>query len=146
VIGLSQLSGIAMVFLAGWLSDRIGQKKVMGGSLLATGILTLLVSWTEGGLLIFVLFFQAAMLTAFFPAGFAALSRVAPPAMRSVVGAMGPPLAFLIGGGLMPAVIGLLAEWHSFAAGIRVTGGFILLGCLLITFIRLGHYEHQPGC
>ncbi|EKD35442.1 MAG: NarK [uncultured bacterium] len=146
LIGLSQLSGVAMVFFAGWLSDRIGQKKVMGGALLATGILTLLLAWTEGELLILVLFLQAAALTAFFPAGFASLARVAPPALRSVTGALGPPLAFLLGGGLMPTAIGFLAESYSFAAGIQVAGGFILLGPLLITSIRLGQYDDHAGC
>lgn len=106
LIGLSQISGIVMVFFAGWLTDRIGQKKVMGGSLAATGVLTLLLAWTEGEVLILVLFLQAAALTAFFPAGFAALSRVAAPSLRSVVGATGPPLGFLLGGGLMPTAIG----------------------------------------
>lgn len=146
LIGLSQLSGIAVVFAAGWLSDRIGQKRVMGGSLLATGLLTLLLPWTAGGMLILVLFLQAATLTAFFPAGFAALSRVTLPSLRSVTSALGPPLAFLIGGGLMPTMIGYLADVHSFVAGIRVAGGFILLGCLLVTFLRLGQYDDRAGC
>ena len=146
LIGLSQLSGIAVVFAAGWLSDRIGQKRMMGGSLLATGILTLLLPWTAGGMLILVLFLQAATLTAFFPAGFAALSRVALPSLRSVTSALGPPLAFLVGGGLMPTVIGYLADLHSFVAGIRVAGSFILLGCLLVMFLRLGQYDDQAGC
>jgi NNP family nitrate/nitrite transporter-like MFS transporter len=146
LIGLSQISGIVMVFFAGWLTDRIGQKKVMGGSLAATGVLTLLLAWTEGEALILVLFLQAAALTAFFPAGFAALSRVAAPSLRSVVGAMGPPLAFLLGGGLMPTAIGFLAESHSFAAGIQVAGGFILFGPLLVAFLRLGQYDGQAGC
>ncbi|OGR17700.1 MAG: hypothetical protein A2X81_11195 [Desulfobacterales bacterium GWB2_56_26] len=146
LIGLSQISGIAVVFAAGWLSDRIGQKRVMGGSLLATGILTLLLPWTAGGMLILVLFLQAATLTAFFPAGFAALSRVTLPSLRSVTSALGPPLAFLVGGGIMPTMIGYLADLHSFVAGIRVAGSFILLGCLLVMFLRLGQYDDQTGC
>jgi NNP family nitrate/nitrite transporter-like MFS transporter len=109
-------------------------------------VLTLLLAWTEGEALILVLFLQAAALTAFFPAGFAALSRVAAPSLRSVVGAMGPPLAFLLGGGLMPTAIGFLAESHSFAAGIQVAGGFILFGPLLVAFLRLGQYDGQAGC
>ncbi|HBG19717.1 MAG TPA: MFS transporter [Desulfobulbaceae bacterium] len=146
LIGLSQISCIAVVFAAGWLSDRIGQKRVMGGSLLATGILTLLLPWTAGGMLILVLFLQAATLTAFFPAGFAALSRVTLPSLRSVTSALGPPLAFLVGGGIMPTMIGYLADLHSFVAGIRVAGSFILLGCLLVVFLRLGQYDDQTGC
>lgn len=146
LIGLTQLSGLAVVFFAGWLSDRIGQKKVMGGSLLATGLLTLLLPSVGDIWLIAILFLQAAALTAFFPAGFAALSRVTLPSLRSVTSAVGPPLAFLIGGGGMPTVIGYLADHHSFAAGIRLAGSFILLGCLLVGFIRLGRYDDRGGC
>jgi NNP family nitrate/nitrite transporter-like MFS transporter len=146
LIGLSQLSGLAAVFAAGWLSDRVGQQRVMGGALLATGILTLLLPGIGGLWLSLVLFLQAATLTAFFPAAFAALSRVTPPSLRSVTSALGPPLAFLIGGGLMPTAVGYLAELQSFAAGIRVAGGFILLGCLLIGFLTLGQYDNQAGC
>lgn len=146
LIGLSQLSGLAVVFVTGWLSDRIGQQKVMGVSLLATGTLTLLMPWSDGGALVLVLFLQAAALTAFFPAGFAALSRVTLPSLRSVASALGPPLAFLVGGGLMPTLIGYLADIHSFTAGIHVAGGFILLGPLLVCLLSLGQYDGQAGC
>lgn len=146
LIGLSQLSGILVVFAAGWLSDRIGQKRVMGGALLATALLTLLLPATGGVTLVLVLFLQAASLTTFFPAGFSALSRVTPPSLRSITSALGPPFAFLLGGGFMPTVIGYLADHHSFAAGIRVAGGYILLGCLLVGSLKLGQYDNQDGC
>ena len=146
LIGLSQLSGLAVIFAAGWLADRIGQKRVMAGSLLATGILTLLLPWMGGGMLVLVLFLQAATLTAFFPAGFAALSRVTLPSLRSITSALGPPFAFLVGGGFMPTAIGYLADSHSFEAGIRMAGCYILLGCLLVVPLRLGRYDNQAGC
>ncbi|EKD37811.1 MAG: hypothetical protein ACD_75C00982G0001, partial [uncultured bacterium] len=68
------------------------------------------------------------------------------PSLRSVTSALGPPLAFLVGGGIMPTMIGYLADLHSFVAGIRVAGSFILLGCLLVVFLRLGQYDDQTGC
>ncbi len=74
LIGLSQLSGIVMIFFAGWITDRVGQKRIIALSMLLTGILTVLISCTRGWMLILVLFLQPAVLTAFFPAGFAALS------------------------------------------------------------------------
>jgi NNP family nitrate/nitrite transporter-like MFS transporter len=146
LIGVAQLSGVAMLFFTGWLTDRIGPKRMMASSLLLAAVLTVLLSCTSGWLLIFVLVLQPAALTAFFPAGFAALSRIAAPSMRSVVNAMGPPLAFLLGGGLMPAIIGYMAESFSFSAGIFCAGCFIFLGPVLVLFVRLGEYDGQPGC
>jgi NNP family nitrate/nitrite transporter-like MFS transporter len=146
LIGGSQLSGVVMLFFAGWFTDRIGEKKMMAFSLLAAALLTVLMSCLNGWLLIVVLFLQPAVLTAFFPAGFAALSRIVSPSMRSVVNALGPPIAFLIGGGVMPTIIGYMAETFSFSSGIFVAGCFILLGPALVYFVRLGEYDDQGGC
>ena len=146
LIGLAQLSGFAMVFLAGWLADRVGQKRIIAISLLLTGVLTVYISYSKGWLLILALFLQPAVLTAFFPAGFAALSRIAPPSLRSVTSAMGPPLAFLIGGGIIPLVIGSLAERYTFSAGILLAGCFILCSSVLVFFVQLGRYDDLSGC
>ena len=146
LIGVAQLSGIVMLFFAGWLTDKIGQKKMMASALLCAAILTVLLSCTKGWVLVVVLFLQPAALTAFFPAGFAALSRIAPPSLRSVVSALGPSTAFLIRGGIMPAIIGYMAETYSFSIGILYAGCFIFLGPVLVYFIRLGDYDAQDGC
>lgn len=146
LIGLSQLSGIVMIFFAGWITDRFGQKRIIVLSLLLTGILTVLISCTNGWLLIFVLFLQPAALTAFFPAGFAALSRIASPAMRSVTSAVGPPLAFLLGGGITPQLLGYFAESHTFSIGILFAGCLIFFGAFLGFFVKLGLYDNQSGC
>jgi NNP family nitrate/nitrite transporter-like MFS transporter len=146
LIGLSQISGLVMVFFAGWLTDRVGQKRIIALSLLSAGILTVLLSCTKGWLLILVLFLQPVVLTAFFPAGFAALSRIAPPSLRSVTSATGPPLAFLIGGGVTPLFLGHFAQAYTFANGIFFAGCFLLLGPFLVFFVNLGKYDDQPGC
>ncbi len=146
LIGLSQISGFLVVFLAGMISDRVGQKRVMGFSLLFAGLLTIIISLAKGWLLMGALFLQPAVLTAFFPAAFAALARLAHPSMRSVTSAMGPPLAFLLGGGLIPVMIGRVAESYSFADGILFAGCFMLTGPLLVGFLRLGEFDEQAGC
>jgi NNP family nitrate/nitrite transporter-like MFS transporter len=94
----------------------------------------------------FYLFVQPAVLSSFFPAAFGALSRIAPPSMRSVINALGPPLSFLIGGGLLPSVIGYRGEARSVSTGIILAGGFMLVGPLLIPFLRLGQFDDQTGC
>jgi MFS transporter, NNP family, nitrate/nitrite transporter len=146
LLGLSQLSGVVMIFLAGWITDRFGQKRTIAFSLLLTGVLTMLISCTHGSVLISVLFIQPAVLTAFFPAGFAALSRIAPPSMRSVTNAIGPPLAFLIGGGLTPLLLGYFGQLYTFSTGILFLGSSIFLGAILVMFVKLGQYDDQGGC
>lgn len=146
LIGLSQVSGVIMVFVAGWITDKIGQKPTMAITLLATAILTVLLGLVQGRGLVVVLFLQPAVLSSFFPAAFAALSRIAPPSMRSVVNALGPPLAFLLGGGVLPALIGYMGEAYTFSTGIAAFGGFMLAGPVLILFLKLGQYDDQSGC
>jgi NNP family nitrate/nitrite transporter-like MFS transporter len=146
LIGLSQLSGIVFVFLAGWLTDRVGQKAVMAATLSVTAVLTILLAVVKGKMLVVILFLQPAVLSAFFPAGFAAISRTAPPALRSVTNSLGPPLSFLLGGGLMPVVIGYMAESYSFSSGILFAGCFMLAGPLCVFFLRLGESDELEGC
>jgi NNP family nitrate/nitrite transporter-like MFS transporter len=146
LIGLSQISGVFMVFAAGWITDRIGQKPTMVAALLVTATLTFLLGVVHGAALVIVLFLQPAVLSSFFPAAFAALSRIAPPAMRSVVNALGPPLAFLLGGGVLPAIIGYMGETYTFSTGIIAFGIFMAVGPVLVFFLRLGQYDDLSGC
>ncbi|MGB5985795.1 MAG: hypothetical protein WBG37_10860, partial [Desulfobacterales bacterium] len=60
--------------------------------------------------------------------------------------ALGPPVSFLLGAGLLPTLIGHLGATYTFAHGIILAGAFILLGPLLTLFLRLGQYDDQAGC
>lgn len=146
LIGLSQMTGLAMVFFAGWVVDRLGERPTMAISLQLAGVATVLMGLLQDDWLLAIIFIQPAVLNSFFPGAFAALSRIAPPQLRSVTNALGPPMAFLIGGGILPALIGYLGETYTFAAGIMAAGGFMLAGPILIFFLVLGKYDHQAGC
>jgi NNP family nitrate/nitrite transporter-like MFS transporter len=146
IIGLSQLSGLVMVFVAGWVTDRIGQKTTMAIVLTAAGAFTIMLGLVRDAWLVAVIFVQPALVSSFFPGAFAALSRIAPPSMRSVTNSLGPPFAFLIGGGILPVVIGYFGETYTFASGIMLAGAFMLVGPLLVYFLQLGQYDDQSGC
>ena len=146
VIGFSQMTGLAAVFAAGWITDKIGQKQTMALVLLTAGISTVLIGLVKGVFLIVIIFLQPALVSSFFPGAFAAMSRIAPPSMRSVTNALGPPTAFLIGGGILPTVIGYFGETYTFGAGIMVAGAFMLVGPLLVIFLKLGQYDNEAGC
>ncbi len=146
LIGLSQVSGLLVVFMGGWITDKVGQKPTLAAALAAAGICTLLLGTVKGDWLVAVIFIQPALLSSFFPAGFAAMTRIAPPDLRSVTSALCPPLAFLIGGGVLPTVIGYLGQTYTFSAGILLAGAFMLVGPILTCFLRLGQYDSQAGC
>ncbi len=60
--------------------------------------------------------------------------------------AMGPPLAFQVGGGVAPICIGYIAEWLNFSSGIFIAGFLMLLGPFLVYYVKLGEYDEQAGC
>jgi NNP family nitrate/nitrite transporter-like MFS transporter len=146
IIGLAQTTGLIMVFVAGWITDRIGPKRTMTFVLLSAGLCTLLIALLHGPWLVAVIFIQPALVSSFFPGAFAALSRIAPPSMRSVSNALGPPSAYLIGGGILPAVIGYFGQTYTFSSGILLAGAFMLLGPVLVIFLKLGQFDDQKGC
>jgi hypothetical protein len=53
-------------------------------------------------------------------------------------------MAFLVGGGFVPAFIGWMGDRFSFAWGIALVGGFILTGALLASFLKSGSETAQP--
>jgi MFS family permease len=146
LIGFSQVAGLLMVFVAGWITDRVGPKSTMSFVLLTAGIATILIGLLDEGWLMVVIFVQPVLVNAFFPGAFAALSRIAPPHLRSVTNALSPPSAFLIGGGFLPVLIGYMGETYTFASGIMLAGAFMLMGPVLVYFLKLGQYDDQTGC
>ena len=146
LLGLSQLAGLSVVFFAGMLADKFGVKLMMGVSLCGAALLTVAIGLLEGIPLIVALFLQSAVLTAFFPTGFAAMARVSHPSLRSVTSAVGTSVAFLLGAGGVPLVIGHMGTFSTFSAGIILTGVYMLVGLPLVFLLRLGDYEGAAGC
>jgi len=146
LIGLSLISGVFAVFIAGWVIDKIGQKATMIYILLTAAVCTIFLGIAERPLILVLLFLQSAALSAFFPAAFGALARVAPPSLRSVSTALGPPTSFVVGAGIVPAFIGLLGDVYTFSTGIISVGCFMLIGPALVGFLKLGQFDDQPGC
>ena len=145
LLGLSQISGLFMTFFAGWITDRIGEKRAIFWVLLASGIATVLLGTLSGAWLVFVVFLQPALIVCYFPAGFAALSRIVQPNMRSLASAWAPPMAFLLGGGLFPTALGYIGESYTFGLGISIAGCIIVLGSALVFLLTLLE-KLEEGC
>ena len=145
ILGISQVSALFMTFFAGWVTDRIGEKRAIFLFLAASGIATVLVGSLSGFWLKASVFLLPALAVCFFPPGFAALSRIVQPNMRSLAAALAPPSAFILGGGLLPAALGYMGQTHSFGLGIVLAGSIIILGSTLAFPLKLLE-KMENGC
>lgn len=136
LVSLSRIFCPAMAFFAGWANDRFGAKRTLVTVFAICGTMTILLGMVHGyWLVLLVVFAQSLVSVCFFPPAFALLSMITPSAMSNVAVSLTIPLAFLMGSGVMPMMIGMMGDWGSFAAGIIIMGGMILSGSLLVLII-----------
>lgn len=145
LVGLSRVLSVGMAFLSGWANDRLGPKRTLVAVFLLSGTTTLLLGAVQGSWLIVSVFIQPVMAVCFFPPAFAALSAIGPPGTRNVAVSLTVPAAFVLGGGVMPLLIGVMGDRGSFATGILIVGGLILTGVLFAASLRLSQREEQAS-
>ena len=145
LVGLSQVSALFMTFFAGWVTDRIGEKKAITIFLLVSGIATVLLGLVSGIWLKIVVFLQPALIVCYFPAGFAALARIVQPNFRSLATAWVAPSGVVLGGGLFPLFLGYMGQIMTFASGIVLAGCIIMVGSGLPFFLDLIE-KMDDGC
>ncbi len=136
LVGFSRLLGVVASFVAGWASDRIGPRPALTGIFALTGLSTIALGLLPPPWLWVALFVQPFMAVCFFPAGFAALSSVGDPSLRSLTVSVVVPMGFVLGGGALPAGIGWLGEQASFQFGIALSGVLFLSGVFLLPLLR----------
>jgi NNP family nitrate/nitrite transporter-like MFS transporter len=135
LVALSRVSGLAMAVAGGWATDRFGPRHTLITVMLVTGITTVLIGAASGTLVLVSVFLQPLTAVCFFPAGFAALSRIGPSGTRNMAVSLAVPIGFLIGGGAVPFMIGFMGDSFSFALGISIVGGCIAAGALAAHFL-----------
>jgi NNP family nitrate/nitrite transporter-like MFS transporter len=136
ITGSSRVAGIAVIFLSGMITDRIGHRRALVLFLSLTGVLTLLLGLVHGRVTTSLLvFLQSAAGACFFPAGFSMVSLIFPPGLRSLAVSQVTIIGSLFGGGVIPPAIGYLAEVSSFSAGLCLLG---LLTLVTLPLLRYG--------
>ncbi len=138
LLAVSRIPGVLAAFGSGWFTDRIGPRRTILLVLALNGLLTMILGVAPTGWLPYLVFLQPAVAVCFFPAGFAAISLMAPAGARNVAVSMTTPFAFMIGAGAVPALIGWSSDLHSFSAGFLAVGGMILAGGLLSRLLASG--------
>jgi len=145
LVGLSRISGLFMAFIAGWFTDRLGEKRFIFAVMFTTGITTIMLGALHGTWLAVTIFVQPAIVGCYFTAGFAALARIVQPNYRNMAASFITATAFLIGGGLLPTAIGFMGETYSFGLGIVLIGCLTLVTSWLVVFLELIE-KLEDGC
>jgi len=143
ITGLSRVACLAVAFVSGWLTDRMGHRHALTVALTTTASLNLCLGLFPGPVLtpIFV-FLQGAAAVMFFPPAFAAVSRLVPVQMRNLGVALTTAVGVFLGGGGVPTLVGYLAEVASFSTAFTVVGALAILSPLLL---RVGAREAGAG-
>ena len=139
LLALSRIPGLGIVLLAGWISDRLGLRRALAVFLTASGVTVVLLGLGPERWLLVMVFLQPAAAACFFPPALAALSRIGSPQTRSLRVSLAFAVAFVLGGGVIPAGIGVVGDMGFFGAGFGAAGGLILLGLILLPGLRLSN-------
>ncbi|MDJ0816841.1 MAG: MFS transporter [Desulfobacterales bacterium] len=137
LIAFSRIAGLGVALIGGWATDRFGPLKILRIVFALAGLLTILIGLTPQTWVAVAIFVQPIIAVCFFPAGLAALSMVSSASERNLTVSLTIPLAFLMGGGAAPALIGFIGDMHSFGWGIVLVGGLILTGSIFSGFVKL---------
>jgi MFS transporter, NNP family, nitrate/nitrite transporter len=136
LVALSRIPGVAVALAAGWVVDRLGIRRSIGVFCAATGVSTLLLGLDLGRLTPLVVTLQAILSVCFFPAGYAALARVVQLSQGAMTVAFCSSMAILNGAGVLPTILGFLAERGKFSLGFCVYGALMVLAAGLAAFVK----------
>jgi NNP family nitrate/nitrite transporter-like MFS transporter len=137
IFGLSRIGGLVVTLLVGYLIDRIGPKRVLLLSLLASGFsITGMALADSFPLLVAMLVLQATFMPVFFPAALVTISRMTHFGDRSAFAGAIVALGVVFGTGIAPTLLGIVADLWSFGSGMMVQGLLTMGICVLFKFLR----------
>ncbi len=136
LVGLARIAPVGVAILSGWVTDRLGPKQALKVIFLTNGIAVMLLGWVSGSWIVLFIFLQPMLASSFFPPGFAALSRIGGAPFKSIAVSLTMPASFLLGGGVIPAMIGLIGEARSFSTGFMILGWILLGGAFLVRYLK----------
>lgn len=137
LLSMSRILCVGTGFLGGWLIDRLGVRRAIRIYIFISGLTTIFLGLTPDSLLEVAVIIQPLLMVCLFPAGFAALARIASAERSNLAISLAMPLGFIIGGGGVPTMIGFCGEMGSFTWGITGLGVLLLVWLLLLPLVRL---------
>lgn len=143
LVGLSRISPVGVAILSGWVTDRLGPKRALKVIFLANGVAIILLGLASGSWIVPLIFVQPMLASSFFPPGFAALSRIGSSNLKNIAVSLTMPVGFLMGGGVIPAMIGVVGQARSFSWGFMILGGMLAGGALLVRYLKFAGDEKR---
>jgi NNP family nitrate/nitrite transporter-like MFS transporter len=137
LVSYSRMATVAAALLSGWVTDALGARRTLVIVLCGGGLATLALAWLEGVPLVAAVFAQPIFAVCFFPPAFAVMSSIAPPRASNLAVALGVGVGFVVGAGLVPTLVGYMAELGYFNWGLILTGLLTLSGLAVLPFLRL---------
>jgi NNP family nitrate/nitrite transporter-like MFS transporter len=134
LVGVSRVSGLAIILLAGVLVDRFGVKWLLAAVIALSGVTTMLLSFSVKPVLIAALFLQPIFIECFFPVALTETASMWPKSSYNIAISLMIPTSLLIGGGVVPSLMGILGERGAFGLGFFVIGAVITL-CSMFVFL-----------
>jgi NNP family nitrate/nitrite transporter-like MFS transporter len=132
LLGISRIPGLAVVMLAGWITDRLGARKTISLALGLTGTSVAVLGIGPQWLLVPGIFLQAATAACLFPPILSIASGISTTENRALTIALSLAVAPVIGGGLLPAGIALAGDVGSFGLGLFGAGILTASGMALV--------------
>jgi len=133
IFGISRIGGFFIVILAGFLVDRYGAKKILFLLLLTTGLTTVGLALTQSvPHLVVMLILQATVCSGFFPVAFVAISKITSFNERSIFTGTTIAIGVVVGLGLAPFALGVIADIWNFQYGILFLGVLTAVSCILV--------------
>jgi len=139
LLSMSRIAAIFSPFLVGWVTDRFGAGRVLAMIVFTNGVATALLGANSELLFRGALFVQPMLSTAFFPPIWTILSDIVDPRSRNLGVSLIVPPAFIIGGGILPTIIGAFGDAGMFPVG------FVLWGVLTFASFWLVRYSLRRG-
>jgi NNP family nitrate/nitrite transporter-like MFS transporter len=135
LVAISRIPCLAVVFAAGWATDRFGPQRTLVWILIFIGMLTIALGFAKGLWTIVLVFLQPMIAVCFPPAALVALSLISTQETRHIAVSITIPFAFIVGGGILPTLIGIMGDAGVFWLGIALVGGLILLVSILPRYL-----------
>lgn len=131
LVGFSRMFAVGAAFLSGFLTDRLGYKRVIIGVMCLAGCSSVLLALMPQRFIFLMTILQPFFAQAFFPAGFSALAHLSHQEERAMIVGLTIPIGVLIGAGGFPWVMGFVGDQLSLKWGMVLVGVIVISGAFL---------------
>lgn len=143
LIMIARISSFFTAILSGFLADKVGTRKALFSLLLICGFTTFLMGISGVGFSLFLFMLQSSLATALMSLIHLAIAGIVPVHRTAAVISMMVPFAFTFGSGIVPKVIGIMADRGMYAFAFGLFGLLSIMAALLFNWGRVYRHVHS---